>query len=115
MLTEARLNTTVSVARAGEARSLVSLARGPAEAETPQRSMQKQDAKKKLTTKCRTQTRVAAALPTGRDADGGGAGDSIRSLRLVALKRLDRGADLCVHLVASADGGGIETANPTLV
>ena len=50
LLTEARLNTTVSVARAGEARSLVSLARGPAEAETPQRSMQKQDAKKKLTT-----------------------------------------------------------------
>ena len=36
MLTEAHLNTMVSVARAGEARSLVSLARGPAEAEKPQ-------------------------------------------------------------------------------
>ena len=37
----------VSVARAGEARSLVSLARGPAEAEKPQHCKQKQTAKKK--------------------------------------------------------------------
>ena len=72
LLTEARLNTTVSVARAGKARSLVSPARGPAEAETPQRSIQKQDAKTKLTTACRTRTRVAAALSTGRDEDGRG-------------------------------------------
>ena len=56
MLTEAHLNTMVSVARAGEARSLVSLARGPAEAETPQRSTQKQIAKKKPTRR-RTNTR----------------------------------------------------------
>ena len=47
MLTEAHLNTTVSVARAGEARSLVSLARVSAEAEKPQRSKQKHTAKKK--------------------------------------------------------------------
>ena len=54
LLTEAHLNTTVSVARAGKARSLVSPARGPAEAETPQRNTQKQDAKTKLAAARRT-------------------------------------------------------------
>ena len=37
----------VSVARTGKARSLVSLARGPAEAEKPQHSKHKQITKKK--------------------------------------------------------------------
>ena len=36
MLTAARLNMMVSVARADKARGLISLARGPAEAEKPQ-------------------------------------------------------------------------------
>ena len=57
LLTEAHLNTTVSVARAGKARSLVSPARGPAEAETPQRRSQKQDAKTKLAPQHAAQTR----------------------------------------------------------
>ena len=47
LLTAAHLNTMVSVARAGKARSLVSLARGPAEAEKPQHGKQKHTAKKK--------------------------------------------------------------------
>ena len=73
LLTEARLNTTVSVARAGKARSLVSPARGPAEAETPQRRVRKQDAKTKITPQHAAPTpRVAAALPNGRVGDGHG-------------------------------------------
>ena len=52
LLTAARLNTMVSVAHADKARSLVSLARGPAEAEKPQQQT-------KPTTKkpCRTHTK----------------------------------------------------------
>ena len=63
MLTEARLNTTVSVARAGKARSLVSPARGPAEAEAPQRRLQKQDAKTTARTAARRTNTEEWQLP----------------------------------------------------
>ena len=63
LLTEARLNTTVSVARAGKARSLVSPARGPAEAEAPQRRSQKQDAKTTARTAARRTNTEEWQLP----------------------------------------------------